>query len=972
MAPDGGNEASYRALIEQSPNAIVVQAAGTVLFANEAALRLVGATHASQMVGHSTVEFVHADSRAAAEDRRVDVEKSGDVRATTLLICRLDGSTIEVESMSSRVRFGEHDATQAVLRDVTDRFTLERERNARLRAEQHEAQFRQLAEAIPQIVWTATPDGSLDYYNKRWFDYTGQTLQDGAGWGWGPVVHPEDLQPCMDRWAHSCATGEPYEVEYRFKRASDGVYRWHLGRAMAMRDDAGAIVKWFGTCTDIDDQKRAVEALAESQSRIRSLLDQSPVSTAIFDADGRPVESNPAYAKLWGRPATAVAPGWTLFDDPVFASPQLGALVRRAFDGEHVTLPLLLYENGSTQRGEIWVRAILNPIRDAAGRVTQVVQVQEDVTARHEAEVAYHAARERFRIVQDASPDGFALLRSVRDDLDQVIDFEFLYSNPAGDRMIGGEARQPATRLVGRKLLDVFPELRGTPLIAGYLRVLDDGEPFRTEYQSGSENAPQWTAITVVRVDNDLAVTYSDVTVRRIAEQYLAEANERLELGVAERTAELQESEERYRTVLSASPDGIALQLADFSIAAWNEAGERITGLTKEQLAGRGALPAGWKAIREDGSRYPLTEHPSLLALRTGEVQTDCTMGISHPDGRVVWISVNTTPLIHPGETTPYAAVTSFADVTARREAAAALRESEQRFQLLAMQAPVGIFHSDAVGEYTFVNERFCELTGIRPEEALGQGWQTIVDPDDRERVVDSWRAATSAGHPFEMEYRMRSVAGVTLWVDGRAEGVRDAKGVVTGYIGSVHDLSDRKRAEEALRTLSLRDELTGLWNRRGFIALGEQECRRARRTRTTVLVMYGDVNAFKTINDAHGHRAGDEALIAVATALSASCRNADVAGRIGGDEFVVLSVHDTPDGADAGEAAIRARLDARLQAASVGRDYTLTLSLGAARGSGADVSLDALLASADDDLYVAKRQRQKKSMTLIGGVRQA
>ncbi|MEP6494139.1 MAG: PAS domain S-box protein [bacterium] len=973
MAPDSGNEASYRALIEQSPNAIVVQAEGRILFVNDAALRLVGATDVAQMAGHSVVDFFQEESPDVISPPPVERTQSGDIAATTVRVCRLDGSTMEAESMSSRVRFGDHDATQSVLRDVTDRFALERERNARLLAEQHEAQYRQLAEAIPQLVWTATPDGALDYYNKRWFDYTGLTLDETRGWGWGPVVHPDDLQRCVERWTLACASGEPYDVEYRFKRASDGSYRWHLGRAMPVRDADGAIIKWFGTCTDIDDQKRAVEALAESQSRIRSLLDQSPLSTAIFDAVGRPLESNPAYAHLWGSAATAAPDGWTLFDDPVFASPQIRGLVRRAFDGEHITLPLLLYENPSAQGGEIWVRATLNPIRDAAGRVTQVVQVQEDVTARHAAEIAYHAARERFRIVQDASLDGFALLHAVRDDAGHVIDFEFVYNNPSGDRMIGGgDPLLAGKRVVGRQLLEVFPHLRGSTLIDGYSRVLETGEPFRTEHESARGDTPQWTAITAVRVGDDLAVSYSDVTARRIAEVYLAEANERLELGVIERTAELQESEERYRTVLAASPDGIALQLADFTIAAWNESAERITGLTKEQLAGNESLPRGWEAIEEDGSRFPMNKHPSLVALRTGETQFDCTMGIRRSDGSMVWVSMNTTPLTHPGATRPYAAVTSFSDVTARREAASALRESEQRLQLLAMQAPVGIFHADSTGAYTFANERYCELTGIGADTALGTGWQQMVHPEDRERVVDTWVAATSAGSSFDVEYRMRSLAGATIWVEGKAEPVRDSRGIVTGYIGSVHDLSDRKRAEDALRTLSLRDELTGLWNRRGFIALGEQECRRARRTRATVLVMYGDVNAFKTINDTHGHRAGDEGLVAVAAALSASCRNADVACRMGGDEFVILSVHETPDGAVAGEAAIRARLETRLEAASADRGYDLSLTLGAARAAGPDITLDALLESADEALYSAKRQRQKKSMTLIAGAKRA
>ena len=137
---------------------------------------------------------------------------------------------------------------------------------------QDDVHYRILAEAIPQIVWTANPDGWLDYYNQRWFDYTGLTLEQTRGWGWEPVLHPDDLQNCVQRWTHACATGEPYETEYRFKRAADGKYRWHLGRALPVRDADGAIVKWFGTCTDIHDQKEAAEVLRGQRDALEKHL----------------------------------------------------------------------------------------------------------------------------------------------------------------------------------------------------------------------------------------------------------------------------------------------------------------------------------------------------------------------------------------------------------------------------------------------------------------------------------------------------------------------------------------------------------------------------------------------------------------------------------------------------------------------------------------------------------------------------
>ena len=151
------------------------------------------------------------------------------------------------------------------VRDVTAPRQLEDNEQALQHARAAEDQFRTLAEAIPQIVWTAQPDGGLDYYNQRWFDYTGLTLEQTMGWGWEPVIHPDDLPTCIQRWTLSFTTGVAYEVEYRFLRASDGAYRWHLGRALPVRNGQGDIVKWFGTCTDIHEQK---EANAQLESRV--------------------------------------------------------------------------------------------------------------------------------------------------------------------------------------------------------------------------------------------------------------------------------------------------------------------------------------------------------------------------------------------------------------------------------------------------------------------------------------------------------------------------------------------------------------------------------------------------------------------------------------------------------------------------------------------------------------------------------
>jgi PAS domain S-box-containing protein len=134
-----------------------------------------------------------------------------------------------------------------------------------------ERRFHVLAEIVPQMVWTADPTGWFDWYNQRYFDHTGQSLKESAGWGWQGVVHPHDLPRVMKDWPRSIATGEPFEMEARI-RHSDGSYRWFLVRAQPSRDEIGAVARWYGTCTDIDDQKRALQQTVKAAETLQTAL----------------------------------------------------------------------------------------------------------------------------------------------------------------------------------------------------------------------------------------------------------------------------------------------------------------------------------------------------------------------------------------------------------------------------------------------------------------------------------------------------------------------------------------------------------------------------------------------------------------------------------------------------------------------------------------------------------------------------
>lgn len=144
-----------------------------------------------------------------------------------------------------------------------------------LQLAESEARFRAIADSMPQMVWSTLPDGFHDYYNARWYEFTGVPEGSTDGEAWNGMFHPDDQARAWARWRHSLQTGEPYEIEYRLRHRS-GVYRWTLGRAMAIRNEAGEITRWFGTCTDIDDLKRmeqSKELLSQELShRIKNIF----------------------------------------------------------------------------------------------------------------------------------------------------------------------------------------------------------------------------------------------------------------------------------------------------------------------------------------------------------------------------------------------------------------------------------------------------------------------------------------------------------------------------------------------------------------------------------------------------------------------------------------------------------------------------------------------------------------------------
>jgi len=163
-----------------------------------------------------------------------------------------------------------------------------------------EQRWRSLIEALPQLVWSATPDGACDYFSTQWTEYTGVAESELLGWRWMDVLHPDDRQSTRQIWTDSVAGRRAYDVEYRVRR-HDGTYGWFKTRGVPIRDSNGNIVKWFGSCTDITDRKRAEEALRESEQELRKARNELEKKVAERTAELRRSEAYLAEAQRLTR-----------------------------------------------------------------------------------------------------------------------------------------------------------------------------------------------------------------------------------------------------------------------------------------------------------------------------------------------------------------------------------------------------------------------------------------------------------------------------------------------------------------------------------------------------------------------------------------------------------------------------------------------------------------------------------------------
>src|SRR5262245_13731594 len=540
-----------------------------------------------------------------------------------------------------------------------------RQRRTEEALRESEQRWRSLTEALPQLVWSATPDGACDYFSTQWTQHTGVPESDLLGWRWLATLHPDDREPTRRLWTESVAGRGPYDVEYRVRRL-DGVYRWFKTRGTPIRDSTGRVVTWFGTCTDISDLRQTEEALRESEERFRGTFENAAVGIAHRDATGRFLRVNEKFCAIVGYSREELLQKTmrdiTHPDDLAASIDAFTAL----WQGESPTFGLekrYVRKDGSLVWGELF--ASLQ--RDAAGKPAYDIGIINDISERKRLEEELRASEERRRLILDNAHDAFVAM--------------------SADGLIAEWNRQaeitfgwPRAEAVGRVLSETIipPQFREAHS-RGLARFLATGEgPLLNrviEVQALRRDGREFPAeisIAPVRVGEQyLFVAFvRDVTERKRAEEEIGRLNQELRSRVDEMQA-----------VLDIVPVGIGIALDPecrrimhnpylsevLGVPVWRNAS--LTAPADER-------PDNFR-VTWDGQEVPPDQLPMQLACTGVEVR-DFEMDIVRTDGGPTCKLLCYVRPLKDAEGRIRGSVGGFLDITARRKAQEELRRAKE------------------------------------------------------------------------------------------------------------------------------------------------------------------------------------------------------------------------------------------------------------------------------------------------------
>ncbi len=427
---------------------------------------------------------------------------------------------------------------------------------------------------------------------------------------------------------------------------------------------------------------------------------------------------------------------------------------------------------------------------------------------------------------------------------------------------------------------------------------------------------------------------------------------DRLEIERQQEDESLRDKIELAEKLLVTIPDIIVVTDMNGRILFVNHVHEELLGYPKEDVIGENI--SLFLNLSEDMN----TSLRNVTLLMRGELGAR-EYNILAADGRHLPFEINSNVLTDK-DGSPYGIVFVGRDIMKRKKAEEALRASEERYRLIFDNIEDAYYEVDLEGNTITCNESAPRILGYTAGEMKGMNYRQYMSEENARIATQAYNTVYLTGKPINIkEFEVIRKDGAIRSVEVSISLLRDSHGQPVGFQGMIRDVTERKEMESKILTLSMTDQPTGLYNRRGFLTLAEQHFRIAERLKTRLLLLFADLDGLKWINDNLGHRKGDEAILEAALILKEIFRESDVIARVGGDEFVVLAYGAPAENSDILEKRLQKHIDDHN--AVQARDYQISMSIGIAyKEPEQDISIDELMSRADARMYEQKKGKKR------------